>query len=85
MGEQVTIADGVTIHSESTRHGLVHRMSDWGRAEQLVAQGVLTARSYGPATYGHVSYFLVGDREASVDQKAQSCGAPSTHPIREED
>ena len=86
MGEQVTIADGVTIHSESTRHGLVHRMSDWARAEQLVAQGVLTARSYGPATYGHVSYFVVvGDREASAGQEPRSSGAPFTHPIREED
>jgi hypothetical protein len=84
MGEQVTIAGGVTIHSESTRHGLVHRMSDWARAEQLVAQGILTARSYGPATYGHVSYFVVGDRELSADQTTRSCGAPSTHPIREE-
>lgn len=85
MGEQVTIADGVTNHCESTRHGLVHRMSEWARAEQLVAQGVLTARSHGRATYGHVSYLVVGDREASVDHEARSSGAPSTHPIREED
>jgi hypothetical protein len=84
MGEQVTIADGVTIHSESTRHGLVHRMSDWARAGHLVAQGVLIARSYGAATYGHVSYFVTGDRQVSVDQEARSSAAPSTHPIREE-
>jgi hypothetical protein len=59
-------------------------MSDWGRAEQLVAQGVLTAQSYGPATYGHVSSFVVGDGEVSGGQEARSCGAPSTHLTPEE-
>ena len=32
--------------------------SDWTRMDDLARAGYLTRKNYGPATYGHVDYFV---------------------------
>ena len=46
----------VEVHVNDS--GSVLWSSDWSRMDDLVRDGHLTRKSYGPATYGHVDYFI---------------------------
>lgn len=52
------ILDGVRI--KVTPGGRVYWSDSWGRIDELEAKGYLRHEHYGPETYGHVDYFLVG-------------------------
>lgn len=45
-------------HVKVTPAGRVYWCSDWSRISELEQRGYLTHEHYGPATYGHVEYFL---------------------------
>jgi len=49
--------DGHVGRIESDRSG--NRESAWEWADPLVKAGVLRSINHGPATYGHVSYWVV--------------------------
>lgn len=57
MARLLTTIDGVEIDADPAT-GNVFWMSDWSRCDELANRGLLRRKSYGPATYGHVDFFV---------------------------
>jgi hypothetical protein len=64
----------------------VDHASDWSKLDSLVASGELESESGGPATYGHVSYWLARCPEcrAKAGWHALNCYSEAGRPALED-
>lgn len=63
QGELVALNGQKIVIRCDKENGKVYWMSDWSKCSEFEKRGIFRSHNHGPATYGHVSFYLVSMEE----------------------